>query len=294
MARFLPRAIESILAQEIAVSEVVVIDDQSTDELSSVVGRFGGRVRIVAGPGRGSAVARNLGILHSQGDLTAFLDADDYWKPGHLTAAIEALEADSAGVSYSDWQQETGGVVGEPVHEALYSCVSEGRIFSALLRENWILTSSVVLKRSVLATSGIFDRLLIGGQDFELWLRLARITQFARIRQALVVKREHEGNITRSLRYPYHMARVWQTIKVRHPDVEAEDRAYIKQCAAQTSYNAGRSAIRQQDFAAARYYFQESVADAPVEPVYRAWQAMSLLPNAVIHNLHRMKRRIHP
>ena len=291
MAPFLREALESVFAQDVHPAEVVVVDDNSTDDPQSVVRAFGDRVRLIAGPGRGSAVARNIGILETRSELIAFLDADDLWRPGFLSASIRALRDGAVGLSFSNWQREDAGVISEPVFGSYYSCVAEGSVFSALLRENWICTPGVVVKRQVLARSGLFDPELIGGQDFELWLRLARVTKFACVGESMVVIRQHGQNITSSRRYPFHHVKMWRTVLVRHVDVSSDDRARIRHRAAVAAYEAGRHAIRHGEYEIARPLLREATLRAPGSPRYRLWSAAAcILPDAVLSRLVQIKR----
>src|SRR5262249_48662960 len=91
-AAFLAEALESVLAQEPAVDEVVVIDDGSSDEAGAIARSYGARVRCVRQEHRGLAAARNAAVRFSHGDLIAFLDADDIWPPERLSRLLGALE----------------------------------------------------------------------------------------------------------------------------------------------------------------------------------------------------------
>ena len=81
-------AIESILAQIIPVTEIIVIDDGSTDNLGKVLENYQGKIILLKQVNRGAASARNNGIKHATGDIIAFLDADDLWLPGETVQAI--------------------------------------------------------------------------------------------------------------------------------------------------------------------------------------------------------------
>lgn len=80
-ARYLPEAIESVLAQTHPVDEIIVVDDGSTDDCPAVVASFGSRIRGVRQPNSGIGSARNRGIAESRGEWIAFLDGDDVWEP---------------------------------------------------------------------------------------------------------------------------------------------------------------------------------------------------------------------
>jgi hypothetical protein len=89
-ARFLPQAVSSALAQTYENTEVVVVDDASSDESRSVIHGFGDRVRAVLQErNAGQGAAFNAGVKASRGDVVLFLDADDYLYP-HAAATIAA------------------------------------------------------------------------------------------------------------------------------------------------------------------------------------------------------------
>ncbi len=91
-AAFLPEALESILAQEPAVDEVVVIDDGSTDASAEIANGFGPRVRCVRRQHSGLAASRNAAVCLSQSEVLGFLDSDDVWPRGRLALLLRALE----------------------------------------------------------------------------------------------------------------------------------------------------------------------------------------------------------
>src|SRR5436309_10403806 len=87
--RVVVEAIESALAQTHPPLEVIVVDDGSTDDTAERVGRLrDARVRYLRRPHAGVSAARNAGIAAATGDLVAFLDSDDPWKPDKLEAEV--------------------------------------------------------------------------------------------------------------------------------------------------------------------------------------------------------------
>jgi glycosyltransferase involved in cell wall biosynthesis len=93
--RFLAEAIRSVLDQTLPPDEVVVVDDGSRDG-SAAVARGFPEVSVLQQPHLGIGAALNLGIRHGNGELLAFLDADDRWLLGKLERQTYALAADSA------------------------------------------------------------------------------------------------------------------------------------------------------------------------------------------------------
>jgi glycosyltransferase involved in cell wall biosynthesis len=82
-ARFLAEALDSILAQSLPPDEVIAAGGGADDE-RAVAERYGGRVRWLGQPAANPAAARNLGLQAARGDLLAFLDPDDFWRPEKL------------------------------------------------------------------------------------------------------------------------------------------------------------------------------------------------------------------
>lgn len=108
--RFLPEAIESVLAQTYEHWELLLVDDGSSDGSTEVARSYAreapGRIFYLEHPGhgnRGMAASRNLGIRKASGDYVAFLDADDVWLPGKLEQQVRILDANpETGMLYGD------------------------------------------------------------------------------------------------------------------------------------------------------------------------------------------------
>jgi glycosyltransferase involved in cell wall biosynthesis len=90
-AAYLTDALNSIFDQSVPELEVIVVDDGSTDDSSSIAATFGDRIRYERQQNQGISAARNTGLRLSNGGLIAFLDADDIWPERSLRERIEAL-----------------------------------------------------------------------------------------------------------------------------------------------------------------------------------------------------------
>lgn len=98
-ARFLPFALHSILGQSHPISEILIVDDGSTDDLQAVLSQYRSLcpgIRCVTQDNAGAAVARNSGAALASGEFLAFLDADDLWLEDKTAAQLAALAADPA------------------------------------------------------------------------------------------------------------------------------------------------------------------------------------------------------
>jgi glycosyltransferase involved in cell wall biosynthesis len=94
--RWVARTIESALAQTWAESEVIVVDDGSTDKSLEIIRSFGQRIRWESGPNRGANAARNRLLEMARGDWLQYLDADDYLIPDKVERQVGHLAAHSS------------------------------------------------------------------------------------------------------------------------------------------------------------------------------------------------------
>jgi len=200
-AEFLAQAIDSVLSQTCQDFEVIVVDDGSTDDTAQVVSAYGDRVRYVPIPHSGlPAVARNAGLQVARGEYIAFLDSDDQWLPDKLTGQLEALDPlHNVSLVCSNalvWDGETDVPLRTGLPEGRGH---SGHVLARLLEANFIITSTVVVRRSYLNQVGPFceSRQLRVGEDYDLWLRLAAVSQLLYIPEPLIIAREHRDNLTR-------------------------------------------------------------------------------------------------
>ena len=176
-AHLLPRAIDSVLAQEGLGSqfdlELTVVDDASSDATPEVVRRYPTVRYIRLETQRGASAARNAGIRVSTGRYVAFGDDDDTWLPSKLRVQTAALEQ----------HPEVGAVYGQSLvredgqDEFLWPDVSNtpsGSVFRHLLKGCFCIHPSVLLiRRNALDAAGSFDEQLRTHEDYDLWLRIA-------------------------------------------------------------------------------------------------------------------------
>src|SRR5688500_6712732 len=102
-ARFIEATIESVLSQDYPRIDYLVMDGGSTDGTLDVLRRFEGRLRWVSGPDGGQAAAINDGFRCTSGEILAWLNSDDLYEPGAVSAAVRAFEErPHAGLVYGD------------------------------------------------------------------------------------------------------------------------------------------------------------------------------------------------
>jgi glycosyltransferase involved in cell wall biosynthesis len=169
---FVASAVESALAQSYLNTEVLVVDDGSTDNTREVLDAFAGRISYIYQENRGLSAARNTGIRAARGEFIALLDADDMWVPEKLEAqrAVFADHPDTGIVSCGHVLiDDTGREV-----SLGSSWGSGGFRFRRLLQGNCVSGgSNAVVKRLCFDAVGLFDESLRSSEDWDMWLRIA-------------------------------------------------------------------------------------------------------------------------
>ncbi len=199
--RFLAAAVESALAQTYANLDVVVIDDGSTDDTRHVIEPYlrDCRVRYIRQENRGQAAAKNLGIHSTDGELVAFLDADDVWEPRKLEKQVPLFERAEVGLVYSGVSMidESGAPLPFEGFQG-YLSPRSGRVTEWLVFDNIVPFSSSVVRRTCLNACGGFDESLKMGIDWDLWLRVSLHNEFAVVNEPLLKYRVgHAGQMSK-------------------------------------------------------------------------------------------------
>ncbi len=189
--------VESALAQTYAHTEVIVIDDGSTDGTREAMLPFADRVRYIYKENGGACSARNLGIESSDGEYVACLDCDDLWLPEKLEYSIAILEADvDLALVFTSCLiiDERGEEVGRSNYR-----FDLDNAYMELLNDNYIMAPTVVMRRSSLLEVGKFDEEIFIPADWDLWLRLARRFRIGCVDKALSKYRKASNYTLRNI-----------------------------------------------------------------------------------------------
>ena len=172
-ARYLGEAIESVLSQSYRPIEIIVVDDGSTDDSSSVVKSFGtSLIRYHHQSNQGTAAARNKGLELARGHVIAHLDADDLWEKNKLTLQMNAIQVADHYHSNEPRPDIISGHVNEFYSPDLPSSHRE-RLRPPRQTVPGHVVSAMLVSREIHERVGPWDTSLSVGQDLD-WIQRAQ------------------------------------------------------------------------------------------------------------------------
>jgi glycosyltransferase involved in cell wall biosynthesis len=201
--RYLAEAIESVLAQTYNHIEIIVVDDGSTDRTSEIAQSYR-EVNYISQSHQGVSVARNVGIAATQGEVIAFIDADDLWTSNKLCVQIhELLKQPNFEYNICKYKYflEPGVKPPSELSKDIFLKIHTGYIPSAL-----------VALKTVFSKVGLFDPRYRIGEDFDWFVRAKEATiPFQILPQVLLKKRHHAHNLcNEALRDRTHLSRIFR------------------------------------------------------------------------------------
>ena len=192
--------IESVLKQTFTDFELLVVDDGSSDSTVAIVANIAdARVRLIAGEHAGASASRNRGFAQSNGELVAFLDADDLWTPDKLAAQLAALQnnADVAvAYSWTDFIDEKGQFLRKGSRSTYSGNVYDKTLVGSFLGNG----SNALIRREAVAEVGGYDESLAAGQDRDLYIRLAVRYPFVCVPMVQNLYRVSTGSISSNVK----------------------------------------------------------------------------------------------
>jgi len=166
--KYIFKTLNSILSQDFKNFEVIIVDDGSTDSSLEIISEFkDDRIKVISVNNGGVSSARNLGIKQAKYSWIALLDADDFWDKSYLTQSMKIVkrfpEIKIVATNY-------------------YKVFPSKSIISHNSRDGFVMnyfdfpcitSSSVIIKKDVFDSVGLFDTRLKYGEDQHLWFRIA-------------------------------------------------------------------------------------------------------------------------
>lgn len=205
--RFLRLALESVHLNSEASVEIVCVDDGLTESARAVVAEFktkAQRFRLLQNDGQGIVAALNTGLRAAQGEFIARMDADDISLPGRFPAQFAYLRR-HPDVSAVGTQAELIDAGGNTLR-LLHTPVGSQRLHAALDISCAIIHPTVMMRKAVVQAAGGYRLGFDGAEDYELWLRLRRVSKLDNLPGSFLLYRSHAGQI--SVRKQLHQARL--------------------------------------------------------------------------------------
>ena len=242
-AHLIKDALGSVLAQTLSVTEIIVVDDGSSDDTETVVTSWaaGNDISLVylKQANAGGNVARNRGVETARGELIAFLDSDDLWARDKLEKQVAVMTANpELGAVYCGVREVVIGADTPP--EIPSRSYPQGDLLDALLVSDVTApTSCYLVRRDVFEKAGLFDTSLQARQDWDMWIRIAKDYKIGAVPEALVDLRTHDG--PRTISDPTRELRAHKAILEKYAHLRAERSFSIRQTAKAAYYRrAGR------------------------------------------------------
>jgi glycosyltransferase involved in cell wall biosynthesis len=188
-------AVASVLAQTAGDLELIVVDDGSTDATPDLLAAVRDpRLRVLRQERTGLTRALNAGLARAVAPLVARLDADDIALPERLErqCAFLAREPAVGLLGTAAREIDSRGALVRIVRPPL----DDAALRHALIRANPFVHSSVMVRRALVERAGGYDATLPVAQDYDLWMRLARVARLANLADVLVVRTLGERRVS--------------------------------------------------------------------------------------------------
>lgn len=195
MAHYLRETVDSVLSQDYPRLEYLVMDAGSQDGTVELLRSYGSRLRWVSEPDNGQADAINKGFRRTSGEIFAFLNADDLYLPGAVSAAVRQFQrTPEAAVVYGEaWYTDRDGKIlrrypTQPFCKELFQS------------QCYICQPASFMRRHAFEAAGGLDARLHYALDYDLWMRLAEKFEMVSIPEYLATSRMYSDNKTIRLR----------------------------------------------------------------------------------------------
>jgi glycosyltransferase involved in cell wall biosynthesis len=287
-AHYICEAIDSALAQTYQNVEIVVVDDGSTDDTRAVLKDYEDKIHYYYQENQGVSAALNFGIEMSSGQYLAFLDDDDIWFPKMLEVQVAYLEVHpDVGMVHADMLiMEEGSGDPRPRKRGLSRPIPSGYVFTELIQGNFIMGSTMVVRRSCLDKVGLFDPELRVAEDMDLWLRIAQRFPITYLNRSLGIRRLHGTNISRNPLFmqEWHLRVLKKVLRLNPGVIDEVDRDILHFVIAfKTAY----MCFNQGSHKEARRYFAKAFRLRPFHwPSHRYYLACLLPPSWIIGLRH--------
>lgn len=236
--RHIAQTMQAVLEQSYPRVQIILVDDGSTDATVALVQQQVPNAQIIKKVNGGVSSARNAGAAAAHGEFVCFLDQDDVWAPHHLHRQMEAIrDRPECGVvvsPYRHWypaadEDPAAAVSPEPADSLATDPLFTGWVFHQFMRDCWALTSATNIRLDAFRAVGGFDETRSYAEDWDLWLRLSRVTQFVKVCAPAVLYRQHNEQGSRVARPVDHRTALLLEVARTHGLASRDGRAITPQ-----------------------------------------------------------------
>jgi glycosyltransferase involved in cell wall biosynthesis len=297
---YIAAAVKSVLSQTLPPTEIIVVDDGSTDSTAAALESLRGSIKYLYQQNRGEPSARNRGIRESTGEYIAFLDGDDLWHPSKLELQMNYVrEHPDCALVYTDMSTfDENGVIDASVKERLRMSLPSGHIFPALFMTALFGSGSVVFRRECIQKVGYFNEEFLVGCDYEMWLRIARHFEVGAVDHPLLMYRHHASMSTRGLGLKMYKGVPWEVAVLSkilrlYPEAIAElGKTDIGRRMSKPYAGLAYAQFRQNEYKKARPLLRKAIAHWPTNVWYWLLYGTTFLHPAQIAATRKLYRRL--
>jgi glycosyltransferase involved in cell wall biosynthesis/SAM-dependent methyltransferase len=200
--RYLHAAVASVKKQTYSNTEIIVVDDGSSDDTKIVAESLSG-ITYVYQENRGLSAARNTGIHNSTGEYFVFLDADDYLYPRAIEINLKFLLEDKT-LAFVSGAHDKVDAKGNIIREDPHPVVTKDH-YLHLLQGNYIGMHATVMYTRWVMKEFKFDTSLKACEDYDLYFRITRKYPVANHAEKIAAYRIHGTNMSGNIPFMFHM-----------------------------------------------------------------------------------------
>lgn len=203
--QFIANAIDSVLAQSYPVQEIIIVNDCSVDKTVEVASAYGSSVKIINNTQNlGASKSRNVGIKTATGEYIAFLDADDIWLPGKISAQLDTLKMSKCEIVCThsklvDEKDFDAYLDNKLDVQARKDCTYSVKRLNDIFENPYVSTSTLLISKNIVRRLIGFREDLKTAEDIDFCLRAALYSDFAFIEEVQSITRRVPNSLGSSL-----------------------------------------------------------------------------------------------
>ncbi|GEM_PF-1596611 len=240
-ARWLDACLRSCLKQTYPRTQILVVDDASTDSSRDLIGRYGGRVTLIPHDlQKGPAAARNTGLKAASGEWIQFLDSDDFIAPDKLSLQVDRIRQDGSDLCVGGWQDCVTTRLGTLYYPDVIPDEPDKLLAGTLSDLGWIPVMCMLIRRDFLERVGPWREDMMWNEDRNYRYRILRLfPKISVVPRSLFYYRQSWSGVHRSAAGKREQLRVNEVFagevmrdleSGRLPDAEYRDAAAVFFC----------------------------------------------------------------